>query len=227
MTAKDKILVIEDEEKIRRIMKDYLVNAGYEVIEAEDGLSGLYKFECNHVDLIIVDIMMPEIDGWSFCRRVRKKSDVPIIIVSARGDIEDQLQGYELKVDEYIVKPFVPCVMVAKVKSLINRARGTVIKDANVIKRLFLTIDKKARKVTVDNQEIKTTRKEFEILTLLVENEGIVMSRGAILDKIWGYDNDRDYRIVDNHVKKLRKSLGDRAYILSTVFGVGYKVEIE
>ncbi len=221
-----KILIVEDQEKIRRIIYDYFRMEGFEVLEAANGKDGLEIFETENIDLIILDIMLPELDGWSVCKRIRKNSDVPIIILTARSDDDDILLGFDLKADEYVTKPFNPQVLVARAKMLINRANGTIIEDNNIIYKDGISVNKLSREVKVDDEPLRTTPKEFDILVYFMENEGRVLSRETILRAIWGYDYFGDIRVVDNHVKKLRKHLKDKAYVLSTVFGVGYKFEV-
>ncbi|MCT4566668.1 MAG: response regulator transcription factor [Maledivibacter sp.] len=222
----NKVLVIEDQDKIRRIICDYFNKEGFNVVEAGDGKEGLRVFEAEDIDLIILDIMLPELDGWSVCKRIRKISDVPIIILTARSDDDDMLLGFDLKADEYVTKPFNPQVLVARAKMLINRANGTVLEEKSTIYKDGISINKLSRELKVDGDIIKITPKEFDILVYFMENEGIVLSRETILRAIWGYDYFGDIRVVDNHIKKLRKHLRDRAYVICTVFGVGYKFEV-
>lgn len=220
------VLLIEDENKIRTIVKDYFVKSGFHVLEAADGKEGLYIFQNENVDLILLDIHLPELDGWSVCRRIRQGSDVPIIMLTARGDDEDMLLGFELKADEYITKPFNPQVVVARAKMLLKRVEGTILEDVSVIERDGLTINKLSREVMMEGKILKLTPKEFDILLFFIENEGRVLSREVILNKLWGYDYFGDIRVVDNHIKKVRKALAEKSYLISTVFGVGYKFEV-
>lgn len=221
-----KILIIEDEEKIRHILRDYFQQEGYEVLEAGDGKEGLDQFQAWHPDLIILDIMLPVLDGWSVCKRIRKKSEVPIIMLTARSDDDDQLLGFHLKADEYVTKPFNPQVLVARVKMLLKRVQGTVIDDHSILIKDGIHINKISREVLVEGVLLKTTVKEFNILLHFMEHEGRVLTREMILEAIWGYDYFGDVRVVDNHIKKLRKTLGEKAYVIVTVFGVGYKFEV-
>lgn len=221
------VLVIEDEHNIRKIISDYFRAEGFQIIEASNGKEGIEKFEEEKVDLIILDIMMPELDGWTVCRRIRKKSDVPIIILTARTEEDDELMGFELKADDYVKKPFSPGILVARAKVLLNRTRGTILEDKDTITKAGLEVNKLERKVKVNGKEIELTPKEFDILWYLMEHSEMVLSREKILNAIWGYDYFGDIRVVDNHIKKLRKALGDKAYLIRTVFGVGYKFEVK
>lgn len=219
------ILIVEDEKQIRQIIKDFFLHEGFDIIEAKDGKEGLELFESNKVDLVLLDIMMPKIDGWSVCRRIRKISDVPIVIMTARGDEDDQLLGYDLKADDYVVKPFSPAVLVAKCKNLLNRVQGD-ISSTNLIKIDDLEIRPLSREVLVNDSEINLTFKEYELLYYMIQNQNIALSREAILKEVWGYDFFGDDRVVDSHIKKLRKHLGASSHHIKTVFGLGYKFEV-
>lgn len=221
------ILIIEDEKNIRKIIYDYFKAENYKIIEACDGKEGLEKFQQEKVDLIILDIMMPKLDGWTVCRRIRKQSKVPIIMLTARTEEDDELMGFELKADDYIKKPFSPAVLVARAKLLLSRKENFLEEKQDIIEKHGLKVDKLSRKIYVDKEKIELTPKEFDILCYLMEHEEMVISREQILDKIWGYDFIGDTRIIDNHIKKLRKSLKDKAYFIRTVFGVGYKFEVK
>lgn len=220
------ILVIEDEKNIRKIISDYLKSEGYAVIEAENGKIGLEKFDSEVTDLVITDVMMPELDGWAVCRRIRKVSDVPIIMLTARTDEDDELMGFELKADDYVKKPFSPAILIARVKLLLSKKRITSDTQEH-IEREGLSIDKGTRIVRLNGEDVELTTKEFDILAYLMENENRVFSRDQILSHVWGYDFVGDTRIVDNHIKKIRKALGDKSYYIRTVFGVGYKFEVK
>jgi len=222
---KEKILIIEDEKNIRKIIADYFIAEGYEVVEAKDGKDGLEKFNAETVDLIILDVMMPALDGWTVCRRIRKVSDLPIIMLTARTDEDDELMGFELKADDYVKKPFSPAILVARARLLLSKKR--VADTEERIEKNGLIIDKATRQLYVESIEIELTTKEFDILTYLVEHENRVFSRDQILSAIWGYDFVGDTRIVDNHIKKIRKALGEKSYYIRTVFGVGYKFEVK
>ena len=219
------VLVIEDEYNIRKIVCDYFRAEGFDVIQACNGKEGIERFEDEKIDLIILDIMMPELDGWTVCRRIRKKSDVPIIILTARTEEDDELMGFELKADDYVKKPFSPGILVARAKVLLNRTAGTILEDKII--KAGVEVNKSERKVKVHEKNIELTPKEFEILAYLMENSEMVFSREKILEAVWGYDYFGDIRVVDNHIKKLRKALGDKSYLIRTVFGVGYKFEVK
>ncbi|MED0992766.1 MULTISPECIES: response regulator transcription factor [Bacillus] len=220
------VLLVEDERRLREIVSDYFRNEGFEVIEAEDGKKALELFAEHEIDLIMLDIMLPEIDGWSVCRRIRKESAVPIIMLTARSDEDDTLLGFELGADEYVTKPFSPKVLVARAKTLLKRADGAVgVTEENAMSLAGIEVNRLSRTVLVDGEEIILTHKEFELLVYLMENKGIVLSRQHLLDQLWGYDYYGDDRTVDTHIKKLRNKLGDRAKHIGTVIRVGYKFE--
>ncbi|PGW46008.1 response regulator transcription factor [Bacillus thuringiensis] len=220
------VLLVEDERRLREIVSDYFRNEGFEVIEAEDGKKALELFAEHEIDLIMLDIMLPEIDGWSVCRRIRKESAVPIIMLTARSDEDDTLLGFELGADEYVTKPFSPKVLVARAKTLLKRADGAVgVAEENAMSLAGIEVNRLSRTVLVDGEEIILTHKEFELLVYLMENKGIVLSRQHLLDKLWGYDYYGDDRTVDTHIKKLRNKLGDKAKHIGTVIRVGYKFE--
>ncbi|WP_337983547.1 response regulator transcription factor [Lysinibacillus sp. C5.1] len=223
------ILIIEDEIKIANIIADYFTMNEYKILIATDGKVGLQMFEEESVDLIILDIMLPEIDGFSVCRRIRKKSDIPIIMLTARSEVEDQLMGYEFKVDDYMTKPFNPEILVAKSKVLLYRIY-TVKKEEKDKETLTLkgvTISKLTREVWIDSTSIELEPKQFDLLLYLMENKHIVLSRDQILNEVWGYDYFGSARVVDAQVKKLRKNLQHKAYLIKTIFGLGYKFEVE
>ena len=223
------ILIIEDEIKIANIIADYFTMNEYRILIATDGKVGLQMFEEETVDLIILDVMLPEIDGFSVCRRIRKKSDIPIIMLTARSEVEDQLMGYEFKVDDYMTKPFNPEILVAKSKVLLDRIY-TVKKEDRDKETLTLkgvTINKLTREVWIDSTSIELEPKQFDLLLYLMENKHIVLSRDQILNEVWGYDYFGSARVVDAQVKKLRKNLQHKAYLIKTVFGLGYKFEVE
>ncbi|MGR5911977.1 response regulator transcription factor [Bacillus cereus] len=220
------VLLVEDERRLREIVSDYFRNEGFEVIEAEDGKKALELFAEHEIDLIMLDIMLPEIDGWSVCRRIRKESAVPIIMLTARSDEDDTLLGFELGADEYVTKPFSPKVLVARAKTLLKRAEGAVgVAEENAMSLVGIEVNRLSRTVLVDGEEIILTHKEFELLVYLMENKGIVLSRQHLLDQLWGYDYYGDDRTVDTHIKKLRNKLGDKAKHIGTVIRVGYKFE--
>lgn len=200
------VLLVEDERRLREIVSDYFRNEGFEVIEAEDGKIALELFAEHEIDLIMLDIMLPEIDGWSVCRRIRKESAVPIIMLTARSDEDDTLLGFELGADEYVTKPFSPKVLVARAKTLLKRADGVVgVAEENAMSLAGIEVNRLSRTVLVDGEEIVLTHKEFELLVYLMENKGIVLSRQHLLDQLWGYDYYGDDRTVDTHIKKTTK----------------------
>ncbi len=200
------VLLVEDERRLREIVSDYFRNEGFEVIEAEDGKKALELFAEHEIDLIMLDIMLPEIDGWSVCRRIRKESAVPIIMLTARSDEDDTLLGFELGADEYVTKPFSPKVLVARAKTLLKRADGAVgVAEENAMSLAGIEVNRLSRTVLVDGEEIILTHKEFELLVYLMENKGIVLSRQHLLDQLWGYDYYGDDRTVDTHIKKTSK----------------------
>lgn len=216
-----KILVIDDEWKIRKLIKDYLVREGYIVDEAGDGEEGIEKFFSNIYDIVILDIMMPKIDGWSVCRKIREESQVPIIMLTARADEGDQLFGFELEADEYMVKPFNPKLLVAKVKALLRRD-GRIVDNTPMV---FgdLMVDGIKREVKLKDVVLDLTPKEYDLLYFFIENKGIALSREKILNSVWGWDYFGDSRTVDTHIKRLRKKIGDE--YIQTVRGFGYKFE--
>jgi len=220
------ILVIEDEVKIQQIILDFFRQEGFQVTLASDGYEGWLTFEEGDFDLVILDIMMPEMDGWSVCKRIRKISDVPIIMLTARGEEDDKLMGFELRADDYVTKPFSPKVLVARAKMLLNRAKGTVLSDEGALEAGGIYVHKTQRRVLIDNQEIQLQPKEFELLVYFMENLDHVFSREQLLSKVWGYEYGGDTRVVDTQIKKLRKNLRDRSHYIRTIFGVGYKFEV-
>jgi len=222
----NKILVIEDEVKIQNIIKDFFEQEGFQTTIASDGYEGWMTFEDGNFDLVILDVMMPEMDGWSVCKRIRKISDVPIIMLTARGEEDDKLMGFELRADDYVTKPFSPKVLVARAKMLLSRTHGTVLGSDNILDAGPIQLHKGYRRVTIDDNEIKLQPKEYEILLLFMENIDHVFSRDQLLSKIWDYEYGGDTRVVDTQIKKLRKSLGDRSHYIRTIFGVGYKFEV-
>lgn len=221
------ILIVEDEERMREITCDYFKISGFNVFEAVDGKEALDIFEVKKIDLVILDIMIPELDGWSVCRRIRKKSDVPIIMLTARGDEEDKLMGFELGADEYVTKPFSPKVLVARAKALIKRVEGNKSFDNLIINIGGIEINKQSYKVKIDCEEIDLAPKEYKLLLYFIENKGIVLTREGILNNVWGYDYFGDLRVVDTHIKKLRKKLRDKYSYIQTVIRVGYKFEVK
>lgn len=223
------ILVVEDEVKINKMICDYFQFNGFNVIKAMDGLEAIEKFNDN-IDLIILDVMLPGIDGFTVLRKIRKKSNIPVIMVTARTCEEDVLMGYELKVDDYISKPFSLEILLAKVKVLLDRIDfmlHEVKEKKDIIEYNGVKIDKLKVKVYIDDEELECELKQFEVLEYLMENKNIVISREKLLEEKWGYDYFGNTRVVDAQIKKLRKSLKHKSYCIKTVFGVGYKFEVE
>lgn len=220
-----KVLVVEDELGIRQVIKDYLMMEGFEVLEAQNGKEAIGIIEKETFDLAILDVMLPYVDGWTLCRKVKEKSDIPVLFLTARGEEYDELMGFELGADDYIKKPFSPAVLLVRVKRLLGKEQRKMVKN-NIIVKDNLEIDKDAMKVKLEGVFIELTHKEYQILTYLVENEGKALSREMILTEVWGYDYVGEDRVVDNHIKKIRKALGEYAYMVRTVFGVGYIFEV-
>ena len=219
-----KILVVDDEARMRKLIKDFLATKDYEVLEAEDGQKALDLFHMHDdINLIILDVMMPVLDGWATLREIRKSSTIPIIMLTARGEERDELFGFELGVDEYISKPFSPKILVARVEAILKRCypKTDEIKDLDGIK-----IDKIAHQVSVDGKEIDMSMKEFELLVYLTDNIGVALSREKILNSVWNYDYFGDSRTIDSHIKKVRKKLGKKGEHIQTVRGLGYKFEL-
>lgn len=221
-----KILVVDDESRMRKLVRDFLVKQDFEVIEAGDGVEALEQFyAAKDIALIILDVMMPKIDGWQVCREVRECSKIPIIMLTAKADERDELQGFELGVDEYISKPFSPKILVARVEALLRRAN--VFNKDEVIKVGGIEINKAAHMVYIEDEPVELSFKEFELLTYFVENQGIALSREKILNSVWNYDYFGDARTIDTHVKKLRNKLGEKGNYIKTIWGMGYKFEVE
>ena len=220
-----KILVVDDESRMRKLVRDFLERAGFQVLEAGDGMEALDLFyEDQGISLIILDVMMPKMDGWEVCREIRKESKVPIIMLTARGEERDELNGFELGVDEYISKPFSPKILVARVNALRRRTSGLSMDQT--IAAGGIEIDKAAHIVKIDGNMIDLSFKEFELLTYFIENQGIALSREKILNNVWNYDYFGDARTIDTHVKKLRNKLGDKGEYIRTIWGMGYKFEV-
>ena len=221
-----KILVVDDESRMRKLVSDFLTRKGYEVIEAADGIEAVDIFmENKDIALIILDVMMPGMDGWEVCREIRKDSKVPIIMLTAKGEENDELHGFECGADEYISKPFSPKILTARVDAILRRAYGV---DGNeVIEIGGIVIDKAAHIVKIDGEEIDLSYKEFELLTYFVENKGLALSIEKILNNVWNYDYYGDARTIDTHVKKLRKKMGDKGDCIKTIWGMGYKFTVD
>ena len=221
-----KILVVDDESRMRKLVKDFLVKAGYDVIEAGDGEQAVDTFYAQKdIALIILDVMMPKMDGWQVCREVRAYSKVPIIMLTARSDEKDELQGFELGVDEYISKPFSPKILVARVEAILRRT-GKSQQDGEVLEVGGIRLDKAAHMVEIDGKSVDLSYKEFELLAYFLENKGIALSREKILNNVWNYDYFGDARTIDTHVKKLRSKLGEKGELIKTIWGMGYKLEV-
>ena len=220
------ILVVDDEARMRKLIKDFLVAKGFQILEAEDGEKALEVFETNKskIDLILLDVMMPKLDGWSVLRQIRQDSKVPIIMLTARGEEQDELFGFELGVDEYISKPFSPKILVARVEAILKRTKK---QEKDVKDYGGITIDKEGRTVKVDGKDIELSLREYELLVYLVENENIALSRDKILNNVWNYDYYGDSRTIDSHIKKIRHKLGKKGKYIQTMRGVGYKFEIK
>ena len=219
------ILVVDDESRMRKLVKDFLQREGYSVLEAGDGMEAMDIFYEQKIDLVILDVMMPRMDGWQTCREIRRDSTVPIIMLTARSEERDELQGFELGVDEYISKPFSPKILVARVGALLKRIYGTDAEEK--MEAGGIELDKAAHQVQVDGKSIDLSYKEFELLTYFLENQGIALSREKILNNVWIYDYFGDARTIDTHVKKLRNKLGDKGNYIKTIWGMGYKFEVE
>lgn len=221
-----KILVVDDESRMRKLVKDFLTKKNFQVLEAGNGEEAMDIFyEEKDIALIILDVMMPKMDGWEVCREIRKNSKVPIIMLTARSDERDELLGFDLGVDEYISKPFSPKILVARVEAILRRAGQNNPED--VISAGGIVIDKAAHLATVDGKPMELSFKEFELLTYFLENQGIALSREKILNSVWNYDYFGDARTIDTHVKKLRSKMGDKGEYIKTVWGMGYKFEVD
>lgn len=221
------ILIVEDEMRMRKLLKDYLKREGFKVLEAEDGDEGLHVFKTNKVHLLILDVMMPKLDGFEVCKEVRNCSDVPIIMLTAKSEDEDKLIGFDLGADDYVTKPFSPKVLVARVKTLIKRVDGTLGNTSNTIILNGLTVNFTSKEVLIDDSQVILSPKEFDLLEFLIKNKGIVLSRDTLLDNVWGFDYFGDLRTVDTHIKRLREKLQNKADFIITVRGSGYKFEVK
>lgn len=220
------ILIIEDEIRIRFLLKDYLLSEGFSVIEGCDGEEGLMAFKNNNVDLILLDIMMPKIDGLTVLENIRTVSDIPIILLTAKSQEEDKLYGYDIGADDYITKPFSPKILVAKVKALLKRTADLNEDKSSTKNYNGLTINKLAHEIKVDNVQLSLSPKEYELLVYLSDNIGIALTRDTILDNVWGIDYYGDLRTVDTNIKRLREKLGEKANYIVTVRGSGYKFDV-
>ena len=221
-----KVLVVDDESRMRKLVRDFLEREGYKVLEAGDGIEAMDIFyENKDVCLIILDVMMPKMDGWQVCREIRQSSKVPIIMLTARSEERDELQGFDLGVDEYISKPFSPKILVARVEAILRRTCSAAEEDA--LEAGGIRVDKTAHIVTIDGENVDLSYKEFELLAYFMENKGVALSREKILNNVWDYDYFGDARTIDTHVKKLSSKLGDKGDYIKTVWGMGYKFEVD
>lgn len=219
-----KILVVDDESRMRKLVKDFLSVKGFTVVEAANGEEAVdVFFEQKDIVLIILDVMMPKMDGWETLRTIRKYSQVPIIMLTARGEERDELQGFDLGVDEYISKPFSPKILVARVEAILRRSNSV---PADEMEIGGICIDKAAHQVSIDGKNIELSFKEFELLAYFLENQGIALSREKILNNVWNYDYFGDARTIDTHVKKLRSKIGEKGDYIKTIWGMGYKFEV-
>ena len=220
------ILIVDDESRMRKLLKDFLSAKGYQTLEAEDGEKAIevYEENKNKIKLILLDIMMPKLDGWSVLRKIRQESKVPVIMLTARGEEQDELFVFELGVDEYISKPFSPKILVARVEAILKRTYGDIkkVKDYDGI-----TLDAEGRTVKVDGKPIDLSLREYELLKYLLENENIALSRDKILNNVWNYDYYGDSRTIDSHIKKIRHKLGKKGKYIETIRGIGYKFEVK
>ena len=222
---KIKILVVDDESRMRKLVRDFLEREGFEVLEAGDGVEAMDLFyEEKEVALVILDVMMPKMDGWQTLREIRQTSQVPVIMLTARSEERDELQGFKLGVDEYISKPFSPKILVARVEAVLRRSHAVGVGE--VLEAGGITVDKAAHQVKIDGKEIDLSFKEFELMAYFVENQGIALSREKILNNVWNYDYFGDARTIDTHVKKLRSKMGEKGNYIKTIWGMGYKFEV-
>ena len=219
-----KILVVDDESRMRKLVRDFLVKQNYDVLEAGDGEEAVdIFFREKDIALIILDVMMPKMDGWQVCREIRAYSKVPIIMLTAKSDERDELQGFDLGVDEYITKPFSPKILVARVEAILRRSN--LLPNEDIISAGGIELNKSAHQVKIDGKDIELSFKEFELLAYFMENQGIALSREKILNNVWNYDYFGDARTIDTHVKKLRSKLGEKGELIKTIWGMGYKFE--
>ena len=220
-----KIMVVDDESRMRKLVKDFLTKKNFQVLEAGDGEEAMDIFyKEKDIALLILDVMMPKMDGWETCRTIRKYSQVPIIMLTARSEERDELQGFDLGVDEYISKPFSPKILVARVEAILRRT-GKSAQENEVLDVGGIHLDKAAHMVEIDGRSVDLSYKEFELLTYFMENRGIALSREKILNNVWNYDYFGDARTIDTHVKKLRSKLGDKGELIKTIWGMGYKLD--
>ena len=220
------ILIVDDEARMRKLIKDFLVAKNYKIIEAKDGEEALDIFEANKekINLVLLDVMMPKIDGWTVLRKIRQESKVPVVMLTARGEEQDELFGFELGVDEYISKPFSPKILVARIQAILKRTNT----EKQEVKNLGgIQIDEIGRTVTVDGKLIELSLREYELLKYLLDNEKVALSRDKILNNVWNYDYYGDSRTIDSHIKKIRHKLGKKGKYIETIRGIGYKFEVK
>ena len=220
------ILVVDDEQRMRKLIKDFLIKENYKVLEAVDGEDAIEIFLQNKskINLVLLDVMMPKVDGWTVLREIRKESNIPVIMLTARGEEQDELFGFELGVDEYISKPFSPKVLVARIGAILKRINGEKKKPKSYD---GIVIDEEGRTVFVDGKQVELSLREYELLKYLLENEKVALSRDKILNNVWNYDYYGDSRTIDSHIKKIRKKLGKKGRYIETIRGIGYKFEIK
>ena len=217
-----KILVVDDESRMRKLVSDFLIRSNYQVLEAADGEEALDIFYANkEIALVVLDVMMPKMDGWQVCKEIREYSKVPIIMLTAKSDEQDELKGFELGVDEYIGKPFSPKILMARIEAILRRTKGA---EEAILECGGIRMDRGAHIVTIDGTPVDLSYKEFQLLAYFLENKGIALSRDKILNQVWNYDYFGDARTIDTHVKKLRSKLGDKGDMIKTVWGMGYKL---
>lgn len=221
------ILIVEDEQRMRSLLSDYFKKEGYISLEASNGIEGVKAFSNNSIDLVILDIMMPFMDGWEVCKNIRKNSNVPIILLTAKAEDDDKLLGYELGADDYVTKPFSPKVLVAKVKALLKRVEIQNQPSEETLNFDGLIIDELSHEVKIGEDNIVLTPKEYDLLLFLVKNKGIALTRDQILDNVWGMDYYGDTRTVDTNIKRLREKLGEKSELITTIRGSGYKFEVK
>ncbi len=222
--AENTILIVDDEQRMRKLVKDFLTKQDFTVLEAADGEEAVdLFFEKKDIDLVILDVMMPKMAGWETCREIRQYSQVPIIMLTARGSENDELRGFDLGVDEYIAKPFSPKILVARVQALLRRTNS--MSEEN-LEYGGIVLNRSAHEVRIDGKRIDLSFKEFELLTYFMENKDIALSRERILNHVWDYDYFGDARTIDTHVKKLRSKMGDKGKFIKTIWGMGYKFEV-
>lgn len=221
------VLIVDDESRMRKLIKDFLIQKNYTILEAEDGEKALKVYQENKekISLILLDVMMPKLDGWSVLRQIRQENKtLPIIMLTARAEEQDELFGFELGVDEYITKPFSPKILVARVEAILKRANP----EKKELKSYDgIVIDNEGRTVTVDGKQIELSFREYELLKYLLDNENIALSRDKILNTVWNYDYYGDSRTIDSHIKKIRHKLGKKGKHIQTIRGIGYKFEIK